>query len=216
MTTKKVTIVDYGVGNLYSVQRAFEVCGASEICISSKPEEIAAAERVVLPGVGAFANGMQELRARGLDHALRDFASSGRPLLGICLGMQLLATSGEEFGQCDGLNIIPGKIQEMARCDAQGAALKLPFIGWAPIAYPDLHRWQASVLESCKERDYLYLVHSFQFNAANADDVLATYARHGGTITAAVRRGNVTGLQFHPEKSGKVGLGILAQFLSQQ
>ena len=215
MNTKKVTIVDYGVGNLYSVKRAFEVCGASEISISSRPEDIAAAERVVLPGVGAFANGMQELRARGLDHALRDFAAAGRPLLGICLGMQLFATSGEEFGQCEGLDIIPGKIQEMARCDADGAALKLPFIGWAPITCPDTQQWKSSVLESCKEHDYLYLVHSFQFNPASGADVLATYARHGGSITAAVRRNNVTGLQFHPEKSGKVGLSVLEAFLNQ-
>jgi glutamine amidotransferase len=213
MNMKKVTIIDYGVGNLYSVQRALEVCGATEICISSSPEDIVAADRVVLPGVGAFANGMQELRKRGLDHAVRSFAQSGRPLLGICLGMQLFATSGEEFGESDGLDIIPGKIQEMAKKDTDGVALKLPFIGWAPIAPPESQHWKTSVLENCKESDYLYLVHSFQFNPAQQSDVLAVYPRNGELITAAVRRGHITGLQFHPEKSGAVGLRILKEFL---
>lgn len=214
MKSSKVTIVDYGVGNLYSVQRAFEVCGASDICVSNNPAEIMSAERVVLPGVGAFADGMRGLRERGLDHAIRDFAKSGRPVLGICLGMQLFATYGEEFGECQGLDLIPGKVQEMPKQTASGELLRLPFIGWSPITNPHATGWEDSVLRNCGEQDFIYLVHSFQFKPTDCTDLLAVYRRYGVPITAAIRRRNITGLQFHPEKSGKVGLNLLRNFLA--
>lgn len=216
MSGKSVTIVDYGIGNLYSVKRAFEVCGAEGIIISDDPAVISAAERVVLPGVGAFSDGMRGLRERGLDVAIKEFGKSGRPLLGICLGMQLFASSGKEFGEWEGLDLIPGHVEEMPRQSSNGRPLKLPYIGWASLERPEGVSWEDSVLAACGPADYIYLVHSFQFTPEASADQLAAYRRHDGQITAAVRRGNVTGLQFHPEKSGAVGMSVLTSFLKQQ
>jgi glutamine amidotransferase len=213
MSNGKLTIVDYGVGNLYSVQRAFEVCGASDICVSSDPAEVLAADRVVLPGVGAFADGMQGLRAHGLDRALQEFARSGRPLLGICLGMQLLATSSEEFGEHQGLDLIPGHVSAIPKHNAEGVARKIPYVGWSPLERPAHAAWQDSVLASIGKEQSIYLVHSFHFTPQNQGDLLATYHYSGLDIAAAVAKANITGLQFHPEKSGAVGLSILTNFL---
>lgn len=215
MSGKSITIVDYGIGNLYSVKRAFEVCGAEDIIISGDPATILTAERVVLPGVGSFADGMRGLRECGLDLAIKEFGKSGRPLLGICLGMQLFASTGREFGDWEGLDLIPGSVEEIPRQSGTGQPLKLPFIGWASLDQPQGVSWDDSVLSGCDQTDYIYLVHSFQFKPAATDDLLATYRRNDGQITAAVRRGNITGLQFHPEKSGAVGMGVLTSFLKQ-
>lgn len=163
MNSGKVTIVDYGVGNLYSVQRALEVCGANDIRISGDPDEIRTADRVILPGVGAFADGMNGLHKRGLDSALIEFANSGRPLLGICLGMQLLATTSEEFGEHAGLDLIPGKVRAIPTVKADGSALKTPYIGWSTLKRPTEDKWAKSVLCSTTESEYVYLVHSYQF-----------------------------------------------------
>lgn len=213
MNNGKLTIVDYGVGNLYSVQRAFEVAGASDICISSDPADVLAADRVVLPGVGAFADGIQGLREHGLDEALRAFARSGRPLLGICLGMQLLATTSEEFGEHQGLDLIPGRVSAIPRHNAEGEALKIPYVGWSPLDRPAHAQWRDSVLASLGDEQSIYLVHSFHFTVRDRADLLATYHYKGLDIAAAVAKDNITGLQFHPEKSGAVGLSILSNFL---
>lgn len=213
MTTSKVTILDYGVGNLYSVQRAFEVCGASDICVSSDPDAIRNAERLVLPGVGAFADGMRGLRDRRLDQAICEFANSGRPLLGICLGMQLLATTSEEFGEHAGLNLIPGRVKSIPSKDADGTDLKIPFIGWSHLDCPPNVHWEGSILESLTGKQAVYLVHSFQFTPDSQSNMLGTYQYGGNNVTAAVVKENIVGLQFHPEKSGKIGLSILSKFL---
>ena len=213
MTASRVTVLDYGVGNLYSVQRAFEVCGASDVCVSSDPDAIRNADRLVLPGVGAFADGMRGIRDRKLDQAICEFANSGRPLLGICLGMQILATTSEEFGEHAGLNLIPGRVSPIPSKDLNGIHLKTPFIGWSDLNCPPNVNWEGSVLESITSRQAVYLVHSFQFNPDSQSNLFATYQYGRHNITAAVVKDNIVGLQFHPEKSGKIGLSILSNFL---
>ena len=213
MTTSKITVLDYGAGNLFSVQRALEVCGASDICVSSDPDVIINADRLLLPGVGAFADGMRGLLERRLDRAICEFANSGRPLLGICLGMQMLATTSEEFGEHAGLNLIPGRVSPIPSKDLEGIGLKTPFIGWSHLdCPPDVH-WEGGVLESITEKQAVYLVHSFQFTPDNQSNMLGTYQYGGHNVTAAVIKDNIVGLQFHPEKSGKIGLSILSSFL---
>ncbi|MGM8060721.1 imidazole glycerol phosphate synthase subunit HisH [Vogesella indigofera] len=216
MKNKRVTIVDYGIGNLYSVKRAFEVCGADSISISSDPAEILAADRVVLPGVGAFADGMRGLQEHGLDQAICEFAVSGRPLLGICLGMQLLASSSMEFGNHNGLNLIPGQVDAIPAADQDGAAFKIPVIGWHPLQQPAHANWHESILASLTPEQSIYLVHSFHYTPDSQSHLLATYQYGGHDIIAAIKKDNITGLQFHPEKSGNVGLKILADYLKQQ
>ncbi len=211
-TEMRVTIVDYGIGNLFSVSRALQRCGA-EVSVATSAEQIDAAPRLVLPGVGAFANGMQGLRERGLVEPLRRYAALGRPLLGICLGMQMLASTSEEFGEHEGLGLIPGQVVSVPVVGTGGEALKSPHIGWSALAPSPLADWRNSVLAATVPGTTMYLVHSFHVVPDAATDLLAQ-CRHGGhAITAAIRRGNVTGLQFHPEKSGEAGLAVLAAFL---
>lgn len=213
MKSTKVVIVDYGIGNLFSVRRALEVCGANNIIISSKPKDILRADRVVLPGVGAFADGIQGLRDRALDVAILEFSDTKRPLLGICLGMQILATTSKEFGYHSGLDLIPGKVVAIPTVDKSGSLLKTPYVGWSSLDQPANSRWTSTVLSHISQDHSVYLVHSFQFIPDNPNDLLATYRYGGHEITAAIIRENITGLQFHPEKSGKVGLSILSEFL---
>ena len=209
----KVTVVDYGVGNLFSVRRALESCGATNIVLSSSAEDIGDAERLILPGVGAFEDGMQGLQGRGLVDPIRHYAISGKPLLGICLGMQVLATQSEEFGLHRGLNLIPGSVISIPRESSNGDRLKVPFIGWTALQGND-EALANSCLKDLGTSGAVYLVHSFHFEAGNTANVLATYQNGGHCITAAIRQGNITGLQFHPEKSGRVGLQIMANFVN--
>ena len=210
----RITVVDYGVGNLYSVRRALEYCGATDISISSRVEDVLDAERLILPGVGAFADGMQGLRSRGLVEPITHYAKSGRPLLGICLGMQMLASESEEFGRHEGLNLIPGRVVPIPRFRHEdGSRLKVPFIGWTPLL-PHHATFMGGCLKDMSPSGAVYLVHSFHLVPVDEANVLATY-RHGThAITAAVRHGNITGLQFHPEKSGKVGLRVISNFIA--
>jgi glutamine amidotransferase len=212
MTQAPVTLIDYGIGNLFSVQRALELCGA-EVIVTSDPQQIEQAERLVLPGVGAFADGMKGLAERGIDLAVIAYARNGRPLLGICLGMQLLATVSEEFGNHNGLMIIPGRVVPVPATTADGRLHKVPHIGWAGLLRPErLANWDDTILTGLDEGEEVYLVHSY---AVVPDDVahrLANCDYDGQSICTAVRRGNVYGTQFHPEKSGQVGLRVLRNF----
>jgi glutamine amidotransferase len=207
----KVTIVDYGVGNLYSVQRAVEESGGSNICVSNRLEDIANADKIILPGVGAFADGMAGLRECGLIDGLKAAASDGKPILGICLGMQLLATISEEFGENNGLNLIPGVVKKIDIIDIEGGRLKVPFINWASLIIKN------EGAENYCFRDIqsqsVYLVHSYQVIPDDPQDLIASYIYGGHKITAGIKRNNVTGVQFHPEKSGEVGLKFLKNFL---
>ena len=209
-----VVIIDYGIGNLFSVRRAFEKCGA-DVKLSSDAATIRSAERVVLPGVGAFADGMRGLIERELDGVVQEYARLGKPLLGICLGMQMLADASEEFGVHDGLGIIPGRVQAIANTSAAGRPLKIPHIGWASLQLPPGRAdWSNSILASVRPGDAVYLVHSYGFVPQEPDHRLADVDYGGRTISAAIQRGHVFGCQFHPEKSGAVGLEIVQQFLA--
>lgn len=212
--SKTVTIIDYGVGNLLSVSRAFEHCGAV-VKLAHEAAEIEQAERLVLPGVGAFADGMQGLQERGLIEPIREFAMSGRPLMGICLGMQMLSTTSEEFGEHEGLNLIPGRVRAIPRVTADGTPLKTPHIGWSPLQKPTQVDWTDTILADTTLGSSVYLVHSFAVEPDDPADLLAHCVYGGHRISAVIRRNSVIGCQFHPEKSGPVGLRIIGGFLTQ-
>jgi imidazole glycerol-phosphate synthase subunit HisH len=208
-----VTVVDYGVGNLFSVRHALEKCGA-QVQFASTAEQIAAAQRVLLPGVGAFADGMNGLRERKLVDALRDFARSGRPLLGICLGMQMLLSTSEEFGDWEGLDIIPGRVVPIPRTTADGAVHKIPFIGWNQLELPAaVPSWSGTILGDVEPGAAVYLLHSYTALPDDPQHRLADSCYDGSLIAAAIRAGNIYGCQFHPEKSGAVGLRMLSSFV---
>lgn len=212
MSKPIVTVVDYGIGNLYSVQRALETCGA-EVRTATTGAALAGANHVVLPGVGAFADGMAGLREGGFVEPLKAHAARGLPLLGICLGMQMLASTSEEFGQHEGLGLIAGRVVPIAPCDTAGARLKIPSIGWADLDAQHLGRWNESPLRDVVPGAAVYLVHSFHVVPADERDIVAYYDYGGHRVTAAIGSKNVFGFQFHPEKSASVGLRILGAFL---
>jgi len=211
--SKLVTIVDYGIGNIFSVTRAFEHCGA-EVLLTDKPQDVLAASSLVLPGVGAFSNGMNGLHVRGLIEPLREYAASGRPLLGICLGMQMLFTESTEFGEHRGLNIIGGRIVPIEPKGAGGEPLKVPHIGWSQLMRtPDGPEWGSSILKHLNEEEDCYFVHSFTAVPDDEHHRLADTYYGSSRVSAAVAKGNVYGCQFHPEKSGVTGLKIIEGFL---
>jgi glutamine amidotransferase len=209
-----VAVVDYGIGNLFSVRRALEECGAS-VLVSDDPAALMVAPALVLPGVGAFADGMRRLIQLGLDRVVRDYARSGRPLLGICLGMQMLASVSEEFGEHAGLNIVPGRVAPIPATSSDGRRHKIPHISWSPLAVPSGHSgWKDSILSDIEPGECAYLVHSFTVVPEDRVHRLADCDYNGRLISAAIRNRNVYGCQFHPEKSGRVGLRILKRFLA--
>ena len=215
MAMIEVTVIDYGVGNLLSVSRALERCGV-KVTVTADPKSILAADRVVLPGVGAFADGMAALQAKGLDTVVRQVAAQGTPLLGICLGMQLLFDQSEEFGATTGLGLIPGRVVKIPSITATGESQKIPHIGWNELLLPDQNRlWQANLLTDVNPGEAVYFVHSFMAVPASNSHRLADCIYGGIQVSAAVQRENVTGCQFHPEKSGEIGLRILRRFVLQ-
>ena len=202
-----VTVVDYGIGNLLSVTRAFERCGA-KVTLESSPLFIPKAERLVLPGVGAFGNGMAELQQRNLVDAVKDYAASGRPLLGICLGMQMLLDGSDEFGASKGLGLIPGWVRQLP----VQSDIKLPHIGWSAIRPPEGANWSKSLLEDVAIGHEMYFVHSFHAEPADPAHRLADTLYGDYAFCAVVKKDNITGCQFHPEKSGEAGLRIIRKF----
>lgn len=209
----KVTLVDYGIGNVYSVQRALETCGA-QVLLSADPGEIEASDRLVLPGVGAFADGMAGLRERGLIDPILRYAATGRPLLGICLGMQMLATVSREFGEHQGLGLIPGHVVPLPATDVDGVALKIPHTGWTALLQPACTSWSDTPLEDTTEGEPVYVVHSFAVDPEDGRHRLADCIYGGHRVCAAIRRDRVFGCQFHPEKSGPAGLRMVSRFLT--
>lgn len=207
-----IAIIDYGAGNVHSVRRAFEHCGADPR-LTADPSLVAAADRLVLPGVGAFADGMRGLRERGLIEPIRRFVESGRPFLGICLGMQMLATSSDEFGSHEGLNLMPGRVVAIPSHEVGGAPHKIPHIGWAELVAAT--EWSGTIFEDTPEHTSVYLVHSYRFEPDDPGHRLADCYYGDHRIAAAVRSNNVTACQFHPEKSGEAGLRMIAAFLRQ-
>lgn len=211
---KKIIILDYGLGNLYSIQRAFEVCGANQVIISSDPSKIITADKLVLPGVGSFPNGMKNLLNDKLDIHIEKFVKSGKDILGICLGMQLFSSTSREFNLTKGLNLIPGDVVEIERQDYQGNLQKIPFIGWASLKRQINKNRSDSILEKIDGDNRVYFVHSFQYKPQDQEDIIATYEYGGRDIVAAIMKNNIIGLQFHPEKSGKTGLRIIKNFIN--
>ena len=200
-----IAIIDYGVGNLFSLCSSLKSIGA-EAVVTPDPAVIRAADRVILPGVGAFADAAEKLRATGLDRVLLEEAANGKKIMGICLGMQMLFEESHEYGVHKGLGLIPGRVVPMAGYIPEG--LKIPHIGWNPLILKGESKHP--LLKYVEEGDCVYFVHSY-FATDSTESVIAT-AEYGKELTAAVAKDNVMGCQFHPEKSGKVGLSILKAF----
>ena len=198
-----VAIVDYGVGNLFSLECSLNAIGA-EVTVTADPEVLRSADQVLLPGVGAFGDAAEKLRATGLDRVLKELAAAGKPLLGICLGMQLLFEKGYEYGEHEGLGLIPGKVVPME--GVIPGELKIPHIGWNALKF----KQSSPLFSDIQDGDCVYFVHSFY--AADCDEAVIATAEYGAELTAAVASKNVFGCQFHPEKSGSVGLAILKAF----
>jgi len=200
----KVALVNYGMGNLGSVRRALEELHA-EVVIAAHPAALVDANRIVLPGVGAFGEAMARLRSGGWVEMLRALVAEGKPMLGVCLGMQLLATSSEENGLHQGLDLVAGRVR---RLDALGCSLRIPHVGWNDVRFRD----DAPLFAHIPQDTDFYFVHSYAFEPADPRDVCATTS-YGTPVAAAVARGGVFGTQFHPEKSSTAGRQILRNFL---
>ena len=198
-----VAIVDYGVGNLFSLKSSFAAIGESAV-VTSDPEVIKGADRILLPGVGAFSDAAQKLKSSGLDKVVCGEAKGGKPLLGICLGMQLLFEKSYEYGEHEGLSLLYGSVRPIA--DVIPVDLKIPQIGWNALEF----KKDSPLFKYIDNGDFVYFVHSYY--AAECDDETVAVTDYGAPLTAAVQRDNVYRCQFHPEKSGKVGLFILKAF----
>jgi glutamine amidotransferase len=209
----RVTVVDYGLGNLFSVSRALEQIGAT-VEVTDSAGTIEAATHLVLPGVGAFRDGMQGLHERGLIEPLRRYGLSARPFLGICLGMQVLFEWSDEFGRQEGLGLLPGGVVAIPPVGVDGRAHKIPHIGWNELLVAEgRSSWERTPLADVKPSTSVYFVHSFMAAPSRPLDRLADCFYDGHLISAAVGQGSLFGCQFHPEKSGHAGLSILATFV---
>ena len=202
-----IAVVDYGVGNLFSLCCSLERIGA-DAKVTSDPAEIRSAEKIILPGVGAFADAAKKLRDSGLDKVILEQVAQGKEIMGICLGMQMLFEKSYEFGEHTGLGLLKGSVIGME--GTIPAELKIPHIGWNALHF----KKESKLLKYIKEGDCVYFVHSFYVDPS-AESVVAT-AEYGKAVTAAVQKGNVMGCQFHPEKSGEVGLNILRAFCEKE
>ena len=198
-----VAIIDYGVGNLFSLKSSFAAIG-QEAAVTADPDELKRADKLILPGVGAFQDAADKLRRSGMDQALKEEVSRGKLLLGICLGMQMLFERSFEYGEHEGLGLLKGEIRPIAECIPVG--LKIPQMGWNSLRILR----ESPLLKYTQEGEYVYFVHSY--SAVNCDDSLLAVTNYGTALTACVGKGNIFGCQFHPEKSGEVGLRMLKAF----
>ena len=198
-----IAIIDYGVGNLFSIKSSFEAVGADTV-VTSDPETIRNADKIMLPGVGAFEDAARKLKESGLGEIVKEEAAKGNPLLGVCLGMQLLFERSHEYGLHEGLGILKGDVVPMKGYIDE--KLKVPQIGWNALKFTK----ESPLFKYIKEGDFVYFVHSYF--ASGCDDSVAAVTEYDKELTAAVSKGNVYGCQFHPEKSGDVGLNILKAF----
>lgn len=213
---EKLAIVDYGCGNLFSIQRALEFVDCKEIIISSDPVEIMDSGKMIIPGVGSFPDGMTGLRKNRLDSCIQDFSQTGKPILGICLGMQLLFDVGEEFTETSGLGIISGRVSSFPTQEVGGSSLmKIPHVGWGKLSrVTPAADWEGTILAGIKELgQYVYFVHSYIAKPADTIHTLAMSSYMGMPFCSVVKKGNIFGTQFHPEKSGETGLTILKNFV---
>ena len=198
-----IAIVDYGVGNLFSLNSSLEMIGAESV-VTADEAVLRSADKILLPGVGAFEDAAKKLRESGLADLIKELAAGGKPLLGICLGMQMLFERSYEYGEHEGLGLIPGSVRPIR--DVIPADYKIPHIGWNGLHF----RQENPLFKYVKEGDCVYFVHSFY--ASDCDEFTVATAEYGAELTAAVAKGNIYGCQFHPEKSGNVGLAILKAF----
>ena len=202
-----IAIIDYGVGNLFSLRSSLNKIGADTV-VTADPEVIAKADKLILPGVGAFADAAKKLRNSGLDKVIKAEAAAGKPIMGICLGMQMLFEKSYEYGEHEGLGLLKGAVVPME--GSIPANLKIPHIGWNALHFQK----ESPLFRYIKEGDCVYFVHSFY--ASSCEDSLIATAEYGKELTAAVAKDNVMGCQFHPEKSGDVGLNILRAFCEEE
>lgn len=211
MRKADLAIIDYGVGNLFNVQRAFHALGLESV-ITRDPQEVLAAPRLLLPGVGAFEAGMAHLREYKLIEPVRAFARSGKPLLGICLGMQLLMSRSEENGIHEGLDLIPGQVKRFREPEG-GAVFKIPQIGWNALLRPGKgDPWRGTILDGLGADPHMYFVHSYCVFPEDPAARLAITRYGRDEFCSVIQRQNVAGCQFHPERSGEYGLKILENF----
>jgi len=204
---KKVVIIDYKLGNLFSVNQVLLNIGL-DVTISSDPAEILKADAIVLPGVGAFKDAMQNLNDMHLADAIKSFISTGKPFLGICLGLQLLFTSSEEFGASNGLNLIEGEVKRFANIAADGSPLKVPQIAWNTIHKAGSQQWENTALEAIQDATDMYFVHSYYVVPKDKSVTLTTTSYGGLTYASSVKQDNIFACQFHPEKSALEGIKI--------
>jgi len=215
----RVTVLDYGIGNLLNVARALEHSGAAVQVAAQASEVVGLPDRMVLPGVGAFGDAMHEMRLRGFDDLVKRFAATERPFLGICVGAQLLFDVGEEHSDGHtghpGLGLIPGRVQPVPALAPDGNCLRIPHIGWSGLQLAQSRvSWEGTPLSGLARGEPVYFVHSFAPVPTHEKHRLADTSYHGVRICAAVSRDNLYGCQFHPERSAMAGLGILRQFLA--
>ena len=203
-----IVIVDYGVGNLFSLKSSFSAIGVQAVVTGNK-DEIEKADKIILPGVGAFGDAAEKLRTTGLGEVVKECAKKGTPILGICLGMQLLFDKSYEYGEHEGLGLIKGEIRPIS--EVIPSNLKIPHIGWNALQFCGE---QSPVFKYLKNGDFVYFVHSFY--GADCEDSVIAKSEYGAMLTAAVAKDNVFGCQFHPEKSGNVGLSILRAFCEME
>ena len=210
---KKIAIIDYSLGNLFSVQQAFKQCGADTF-VTDDPDQLLSADAIVLPGVGAFAEAMDKLKHNKLDLAIKDSILSGKSFLGICLGMQLLFTKSEEFGATEGLGIIEGEIKKFRSLNS-GDKLHVPQVGWNTIRQTQANNWNETALDGISENEFMYFVHSYYAVPKLIENSLCTTSYGGIDYCSAVIKDKVTATQFHPEKSGEKGLLIYKNWLNK-
>jgi glutamine amidotransferase len=212
-----VVIIDYGLGNLFSVERALTKAGASNVSISHEKQVIAKADRLVLPGVGAFGDGMQSLDERQLIPIINEYASSGRPILGVCLGMQLIMSQSEEFGIHNGLDLVSGRARRLE--PGADAHFKVPHIGWNSLQSngetpSNGGVWNNTILQAVEEGSHMYFVHSYVVVPSDSEVQIATTRYGEDSYCSVLRKDNISGVQFHPELSGEDGLSVYQSFLN--
>ena len=200
-----IAVIDYGMGNLRSVQKAFEKF-CPEVIVSSSAKDILNADKIILPGVGAFKVAMDELKKRGLIASIKESIEKGKPFLGICLGLQLLFTESEEGGKIKGLDIIKGRVKRFK----EKPGLKIPHMGWNSIRITS-HERRTTILDGVEDGSFMYFVHSY-YVAPEDKDVILCETDYGGKFTSGVHKNNIYGFQFHPEKSQSIGLKIVENF----
>lgn len=205
----KIVIIDYNVGNVRSMMNAFKAHGITAI-LSNKESEIMSADGVVLPGVGAFSHGMENLNKYNLVGAIKKYTDTGKPFIGICLGMQMLLDESEEFGNTKGLGLVAGKVIKLPVQNSQYE--KLPHVSWNEIKEKNIE-WNNTILDKIEPQSDVYFVHSFVANLVNKDEILSTTEYSDYEFCSSINKGNIYGCQFHPEKSGNIGLMIIENFI---